>query len=338
MRSGLTLGKYAPLHFGHQSVIETALDEMDQVMVIIYDCPETTSIPLNVRAQWIRDIYPSVEVLEAWDGPLEVGNTPEICQQQERFVLSLLNGREMSSFYSSEFYGEHMSCALNAENRLVDTGRKRFPVSATLIRSNPFKFRQYLSHRVYRDLISNIVFLGAPSTGKTTLARSLAQMHQTVWMPEHGRDYWERNQVDRRLSPEQLVELAEEHLEQENEILLEADRYLFTDTNAMTTYIFAQYYYNRALPELEDMAVKAQSRYDLVFLCDTDIPYDDTWDRSGDANRSVFQKMVLADLAWRKIPYHVLRGTLEERIKTANNILKTFDKYTNPAYLKTTLT
>lgn len=333
MRLGLTLGKYAPLHFGHQLVIETALDEMDHVMVIIYDCPETTSIPLNVRAQWIRDIYPTVEVLEAWDGPVEVGNTPEICQQQERFVLGLLNGRKVSGFYSSEFYGEHMSCALSADNRLVDNDRKRFPVSATQVRSDPYKYRDYLSPIVYRDLITNIVFLGAPSTGKTTLAQALAEIHRTVWMPEHGRDYWERNHVNRRLSPEQLVELAEEHLEREEKLLVSANSYLFTDTNALTTYIFARYYHNSAHPGLTDLANKTRNRYDLVFLCDIDIPFDDTWDRSGNANRTVFQKMVLADLAWRKIPYYVLRGTVEERMETVNSVLKTFEKYSNPACL-----
>jgi NadR type nicotinamide-nucleotide adenylyltransferase len=299
--------------------------------VIIYDCPETTSIPLNVRAQWIRDIYPSVEVLEAWDGPVEVGNTLEICRRQENFVLDLLSGRKVSHFYSSEFYGDHMSRALEAENRLVDYDRNRIPVSATLVRSDPFGYRKYLSPRVYGDLVTNIVFIGAPSTGKTTLAKALAATNGTVWMPEHGRDYWERNQVDRRLTPEQLVELATEHLELEKELLFGADRYLFTDTNAQTTYVFSLYYHNSAHPELAELAWKAQTRYDLVFVCDTDIPYDDTWDRSGDANRTVFQKMVLDDLAWRKIPYYLLRGSLEERLEIVNRVLEGFEKYPNSA-------
>jgi len=37
-KCGLTLGKFAPLHQGHQYVIETALTEMDEVVLIIYDC------------------------------------------------------------------------------------------------------------------------------------------------------------------------------------------------------------------------------------------------------------------------------------------------------------
>ena len=37
-RVGLTLGKFAPLHRGHQSLIEKALAETDRLIVMIYDC------------------------------------------------------------------------------------------------------------------------------------------------------------------------------------------------------------------------------------------------------------------------------------------------------------
>jgi HTH-type transcriptional regulator, transcriptional repressor of NAD biosynthesis genes len=66
-----------------------------------------------------------------------------------------------------------------------------------------------------------------------------------------------------------------------------------------------------------------------VLVCGDEIPYDDTWDRSGAANRTVFQKMVLADLAWRKIPYIILRGSLEERITAVRARLARFEKYAN---------
>jgi HTH-type transcriptional repressor of NAD biosynthesis genes len=75
---GLTLGKFAPLHKGHQFLIETALAEMDEVIVMVYDCPETTAVPLSVRAAWLRQLYPRIRVIEAWDGPTEIGDTPQI--------------------------------------------------------------------------------------------------------------------------------------------------------------------------------------------------------------------------------------------------------------------
>ena len=137
MTHGLTLGKYAPLHAGHQRVIETALAEMERVTVIIYDCPETTAVPLNVRADWLRDLYPTVNVVEAWDGPVEVGDTPAIRRRHESYVLNDLGLRDVTHFYSSEFYGDHMSRALGAVNRLVDPARTPTPISSTLIRADP---------------------------------------------------------------------------------------------------------------------------------------------------------------------------------------------------------
>ena len=285
---GLTLGKYAPFHKGHQLVIDTALAEMDEVIVLVYDAPETTPIPLNIRSNWIKKLYPQVRVIEAWDGPTEYGETPEIQQKHEKYILENLKISGITNFYSSEFYGKHMSAALGAGNRLVDSAREVVPISGKQIRENPFFYRKYIDPLVYRDLITNVVFLGAPSTGKTTIAERMANEYDTVWMPEFGREYWEKHQVARMVTQEQLIEIAEGHLQREENLLYQANQYLFTDTNVLTTYVFSIYYHQSAPQKLVDMTLSLPSRYDLVFLCDTDIPYDDTWDRSGDVNRKVF--------------------------------------------------
>lgn len=296
-RVGMTLGKFAPLHRGHQHVIETALAEMDEVIVVIYDAPETTSIPLPVRAGWIRSLYPTVEVIEAWGGPTEVGDTPEIKRMHEEYLLALLRDRAITHFYSSEFYGDHVSRAFGAVNRLVDPDRTVVPVSGTAVRQSPYQHRQFVDPVVYRDLVTNVVFLGAPSTGKSTLTERMAAEYNTVWMPEYGREYWETHQVNRRLTPHQLLEIAEGHLEREDKLLLEA------------------------------LARQAETRYDLVFLCGDDIPYDDTWDRSGDVQRKIFQRQIMADLIRRKVPFILLTGTLEERVAKVKNVLSHFRKY-----------
>lgn len=329
VKRGLTLGKFAPLHKGHQFLIETAIDEMEEVVVLIYDAPETTYVPLNVRGNWIRTLYPSVKVIEVWGGPTEVGNTPKIKKMHEDYILNQLKIRDMTHFYSSEFYGEHMSLALGAVNRIVDNERTRFSISGTAIRENPYVYREYVHPLVYRDLIINIVFLGAPSTGKTTIAEEMAKELNTVWMPEYGREYWEAHQINRRLSLEQLVEIAEGHREREEKLLYSANTYLFTDTNAITTYMFCHYYHQKVATRLAELATQAASRYDLVFVCDIDIPYDDTWDRSGDANRQTFQKQIISDLRTRKIPYFLLSGNLKRRVEVVKKILQRYQKYNN---------
>lgn len=327
MTTGLVLGKFAPLHKGHQRLIELALAENDHVIVMIYDAPEFTTIPLTRRAGWIERLYPGIQLINAWDGPMEVGDTPEIKAVHEKYLLKMLASQKITRFYSSEFYGEHVSKALGAVDRRVDPQRLAIPVSATQIRNDPFSNRHFLDPMVYWDLIAKVVFLGAPSTGKTTLAKELASIHQTIWMPEYGREYWDAHQRDRRLSLEQLVEIAQGHRQREEKMIVDAKGIFFVDTDATTTYHFSHYYHGTAHPKLVEMANDTIYRYDLFFLCGDDIPYDNTWDRSGEANRNVMQQQISADLLARKIPFISLNGPLQERIRKVNSVLNHFDMH-----------
>ena len=325
---GLTLGKFAPLHKGHQLMIETALQEVDELIVVIYDT-EVTPIPLHIRAGWIRSLYPSVRVIEAWDGPDGYSNEREHELREEQYILGLLNGEQVTHFYSSEFYGEHMSIALGAVDRRVDDDRVIVPISATLIRANAYEHRSYISDIVYRDIIIKVVFVGAMSTGKSTITEALAKRYQTTYASEYGRDYWTEHQVDRRIELAAFDEIAIGHIEREEKALLAANKYLFVDTNAITTYMFAQDYHGQAPELLTQLAMENSQRYDLFFLCEDDIPYDDTWDRSGEQKRQVFHKQIIADLKARRIPYISLRGSLEQRMRKVEEILADFKPFSN---------
>ena len=62
MKTGFTIGKFAPLHRGHQYLIEKGLGEMDEFYVIIYET-NVTNIPIEKRANWIKQLYPKVNLI-----------------------------------------------------------------------------------------------------------------------------------------------------------------------------------------------------------------------------------------------------------------------------------
>jgi nicotinamide riboside kinase len=165
-------------------------------------------------------------------------------------------------------------------------------------------------------MIKKIVFLGGPSTGKPTLCEAFDDELNSVTVSDYGRDYWLQHQVDRRLSPEQLLHIAETQNQWEDQAASKANEYLFCDTSAFTTWHFAMHYHQTALPELAQLATQCWQRYHLVVLCDDDIPYDDTWERSGDANRHEFQAFNLKYLKEHSIKYILASGDIKQRKQT----------------------
>jgi len=323
---GLYLGKFAPFHVGHEHMINEALKTVENLTVLIYEAPGLTEVPLARRANWIREFNPEIEVIECVDGPTDVTYEITGMQEHEQYVIKQLGERKITHFFSSEPYGEHMSAALGAIDMRIDQGRSSVPISSTKIREDLYAHRSYLSPRVYFDHLSKVVLLGAPSTGKSTLTEKLAMHFKTSFMPEYGREYWELNNIQRRLTPEQLLEIAITHRERELAMAYEADRYFFIDTNAITTKIFSEYYHGDTLPLLRELAKDTKDRYDLVILCGDDIAYDETEDRSGEANRTDFQKATIAELNELGIEYHEVTGSVQERVSEMSRILETMTK------------
>ena len=327
MGQGLVLGRFAPLHQGHQQLIDRALEENDKVLVVVVDVPDQSNVPVPVRSGWIRDLYPTVEVLELWEDGLEIDGFLVVQDREKSALSQLLDGRRVDRFYSGAW-----GRAAIEDNQILGVAPvvvqpEDLPIASSAIREDPYAYRGYVPPRVYRDLITRVVFLGAPSTGKSTLAQELARRYRTVWMPEYGREYWLNHQQDRRLSQEQLVEIAEGHIEREEPLLLEANEFLFVDTDATTTYMFALDYYGEAHPRLEVLADQARDRYDLFFFCGDEIPYEDTWERSGAVYRKIFQRQTRADLERRKVQFIDLVGSVDERLETAERILRGFRRY-----------
>ena len=55
--------------------------------------------------------------------------------------------------------------------------------------------------------IKKIIFTGPESTGKSTLAKKLSQLYNTVWVPEFARTYLEG--MNRLYREEDLLKIAQ---------------------------------------------------------------------------------------------------------------------------------
>lgn len=149
---GFTIGKFAPLHKGHQLVIETALKEVDELYVVIYDT-DIINIGVTDRAKWIKDLYPKVNIIYAYNSPTQYGLDADSVKIQMEYLSGLIKDIPVTHFYSSEPYGEKVAEYLNITNRIVDIEKKQIPISATSIRSNLDSNLNYIEKNVYQDII-----------------------------------------------------------------------------------------------------------------------------------------------------------------------------------------
>ena len=123
--------------------------------------------------------------------------------------------------------------------------------------------------------IIRIAIFGPESTGKTTLAKQLAEYYKTVWVPEFARDYLQEKLDSGRgvCDVDDMLPIAYGQTKLENESAAIANTYLFCDTNLMVTKVFSELYYNFC-DSLLDKAARTH-QYDLFFLTDIDVPWED---------------------------------------------------------------
>lgn len=151
MKIGFTIGKFAPLHKGHQYLIEKGIKEMDKFYVVIYET-DVTTIPIETRANWIKKIYPDVKLIYATNPPSQYGLDEESIKIQTDYLRELVKDIKVTHFYNSEPYGKFVARDLKLEEVQVDRKRQKYPISATTIRKQIKENRNYIDKIVYKDL------------------------------------------------------------------------------------------------------------------------------------------------------------------------------------------
>lgn len=342
--AGLVVGKFCPLHQGHQLVIDTAIEQCQDVFVISYTKPEFAGCESETRKLWLDELYPSVNHLVIDDSKLQsicvsmnipaldVPENDAAEADHREFVAWLCHyvlGAKVDAVFTSENYGDGFALALSDYSSMqtstpvlvrhvcVDKARKSIPVSGTNIRLDTEATRQYLAPAVYSDLLCRVAILGGESSGKTTLAKSLAEHFNTSWVPEYGRELWEEQ--DGNLHVADMLKIAITQVAQERLMGREARQFLFCDTTPLTTTFYSQELFRQVDSLLEKLANR---KYGHIILCAPDFEFVQDGTRKTAEFRARQHLWYIDQFKKRGLTYSVARGSIGERVENISAIIR----------------
>lgn len=145
MKHGLIIGKFMPVHNGHLALIDFAISQCDDLIVSM-SYVRTDPIDPLVRFGWMHYLLNTrshlrlAKVLDDFDDPtLPLAERTKIWA---KIIVKKFPG--VNILFSSEEYGELLSRHLGIMHVGFDRKRDKFPVSGTLIRTDPAKYQEYL--------------------------------------------------------------------------------------------------------------------------------------------------------------------------------------------------
>ena len=308
---GLCIGKFLPPHRGHYHLFNKASQGCQHLTIIVCEKP-SDPIPGPVRAEWIHKSFPNARVMVIDDRYDE--NDSKVWAAN---TLRWLNGPP-DVVFTSETYGVPYAAHMGCRHVEVDLPRTHVPVSGTAIRANPFQHWSFLPPQARAWFAIRVCVVGAESTGTTTLARDLAHVLQTIWVPEYGRTYSEIKMAgsDPEWTTAEFVAIANEQNRMENAAAEHCNRVLICDTNSFATSLWHRRYMGFDSPLVEKIA--AARKPNLYFLTGDEIPFVQDGLRDGEHIRHAMHGWFELALKNQDVPWVLLRGSRDQRLQEAH--------------------
>lgn len=162
-----------------------------------------------------------------------------------------------------------------------------------------------------------ILIAGPESTGKTLLARRLAEAYQTTWAPEYARAYLET--LGRPYAEDDLLHIARGQLLLEDFQAQFARRILPCDTGMLVMKVWSEFKYGRCHPWILEQL--QQRSYGLYLLCGTDVPWAYDPLRENPGEREELYAIYKRELEQLGVPFTELRGGVEERLERVDGLI-----------------
>jgi len=157
--------------------------------------------------------------------------------------------------------------------------------------------------------IKLICFYGPESTGKSTMAKHFAQLYHTEFVPEVARELITSNDF----TVEDIIRIGKEQTRRVKDKLKISNKFLFCDTDLITTQIYSKKYLN-AVPEIL-FEIEKEIQYDNYFLFDIDVSWVADGLRDLDNQREEMLKIFEGELVKRNIQFIDVKGDWKEREK-----------------------
>jgi len=167
-------------------------------------------------------------------------------------------------------------------------------------------------------MVKRIAITGPESTGKSWLASRLAEEFNTIWVTEYAREYLEKNGADYGF--DDILQIAKGQKRQEELLLEDANKFLFSDTDPIVTKIWSEVVYNKCDPWIENEI--ATHPYDLYLICYPDLPWEPDPLRENPDNRLELFELYLEELSTKGYNFKIVKGVGEERLKNAVRFVK----------------
>ena len=311
-KTGLVVGKFYPPHLGHKYLIDTATEQCEKVTVIVL-WKRSETIPGSMRADWLRRIHPNVFIKIVEDYKLDDDDS----EGWAKFTLDIL-GYVPDAVFTSESYGDPYASFMGAIHVLVDRDRVTIPISATMVRSKPREYSQFLDPSVRSFFAHRVCVIGAESTGSTTLAKDLAKHFKTVWVPEYGRTYSEGRiyaQESDKWRSNEFEAIAKAQNALEDNLAEQSNGLVICDTDAFATGVWHERYMGYRSKKVEEIG---QDRDHVLYILTGDeIPFVQDGLRDGEKIRHQMHQTFIERLKESNKPFIIVTGTPEQRLKSA---------------------
>lgn len=163
-----------------------------------------------------------------------------------------------------------------------------------------------------------IAFTGPESTGKTSLSMLVAETFGGVYVPEFSRSFLE--QTDGFYEEQDLDTIALGQFDSLTNQKVNENQILISDTDMTVMKIWSQYKYGRVSQVIEHLY--QEETFDHLFLCDTDIPWEEDPFREHPESRVELFALYLELIQSNTKNFTVVKGSLEERLNQVRQVLE----------------